>query len=54
MLCFCIIFVIFWGPEYGFRQVFGLYGDSTWTTVHKNSTFNGTETAAISLIIVRF
>ncbi len=54
MLCFCIRFVNLGGPKYGFRQVFWLFGDSTLTIVHKNSNFNGTEIAVISLIIVRF
>ncbi len=54
MLCFCIIFVNFGGPKYWFRQVFWLFGDSTWKTVHKNSIFTGTDIAVISPIIVRF
>ena len=54
ILCFSMVFVNLGGPKYGFRQVFGLFGDSTWTTVHKNSTFDCTEIAAISLIFVRF
>ncbi len=49
-----MIFTNLGGPKYGFRQVFRLPGDSTWTIVHKNSTFDGTEIAAISLIMVRF
>ena len=54
ILCLCIIFDNLGGPKHGSRQVFLLFGDSTWTIVYRNSTFNGTEIAVISLIMVRF
>ncbi len=51
---FCTIFAKLGGPKHGSRRDIGVFGNSAWTIVHKNSTFTGTEIAVISLIIVRF